>query len=338
MLLDDIADVSDAMRVAERLRFALEKPFDVDGREVFTSASVGIAVSTTGYERPEQILRDAAIALHRAKAAEPTHCELFDSAMRDRAVARLQLETDLRHAIEHRAFEIHYQPIVSLATGAIAGFEALMRWRHPVRGPVSPAEFIPIAEDTGMILQIGRLTLTESCRQMVAWQRRFGPAACSFVCVNVSSKQFADTELAGQIEAILKQTGLSPSRLKLEITESAFLGNLTGAQVTLRRLQSMGVEWSLDDFGTGYSSLSYLHKLQVDTVKVDRSFVSRIGLEHKGPKWSAPSSRWRTASAWTSWPKGSRQSSSSRSCRHSVASTHRGSTSRRRSMQRPRMG
>jgi diguanylate cyclase (GGDEF)-like protein/PAS domain S-box-containing protein len=282
VLLDDIADVSDAMRVAERLRSALEKPFDVEGHEVFTSASVGIAVSTTGYQRPEQILRDAALALHRAKADGASHCELFDSAMRDRAVSRLQLETDLRRAIEHQTFQIHYQPIVSLSTGEIAGFEALIRWRHPERGPVSPAEFIPIAEDTGMILQIGRLVLTESCRQMAAWQRRFGAAAPVLICVNVSSKQFADAGLAAQIEAILEQTGLSPSSLKLEITESAFLGDLTGAQITLRRLQSMGVEWSLDDFGTGYSSLSYLQRLHVDTVKIDRSFVSRIGLERNG--------------------------------------------------------
>ncbi len=282
VLLDDIADVSDAMRVAERLRSALEKPFDVDGQEVFTSASVGIAVSTTGYQRPEQILRDAAIALHRAKADGASHCELFDCAMRDRAVSRLQLETDLRRAIEHRTFQIHYQPIVSLSTGEIAGFEALMRWRHPQRGPISPAEFIPIAEDTGMICQIGLLSLTESCRQMAVWQRRFGASAPGVICVNVSSKQFADAELAAQIEAILEQTGLSPASLKLEITESAFLGDVTGAQVTLRRLQSIGVEWSLDDFGTGYSSLSYLQRLHVDTVKIDRSFVSRIGLERNG--------------------------------------------------------
>jgi diguanylate cyclase (GGDEF)-like protein/PAS domain S-box-containing protein len=282
VLLDDIADVSDAMRVAGRLQSALEEPFEVDGQEVFTSASVGIAVSTTGYECPDQILRDAAIALHRAKAEGSGHCELFDSAMRDRAVSRLQLETDLRRAIEHRAFEVHYQPIVAIASGEIAGFEALMRWRHPDRGPVSPAEFIPIAEDTGMIFQMGRLTLTESCRQMAAWQRRFGGRAPAFICVNVSSRQFADAELAAQIEAILQDTGLSPAKLKLEITESAFLGDVTGAQVTLRRLQSMGVAWSLDDFGTGYSSLSYLQRLHVDTVKIDRSFVSRMGLERKG--------------------------------------------------------
>jgi diguanylate cyclase (GGDEF)-like protein/PAS domain S-box-containing protein len=282
VLLDDIADVSDAVRVAERLRSALQEPFFVDGQEVFTSASVGIAVSTTGYERPDQILQDAAIALHRAKAEGASRCELFDSAMRDRAIARLQLETDLRRAIEHRAFEIHYQPIVSLATGEIASFEALMRWRHPERGLVSPAEFIPVAEDTGMIFQIGRLTLIESCRQMAAWQRRFGAAAPKTVCVNVSSRQFADADLAAQILAILQQTGLCPSRLKLEITESAFLGDVAGAQVTLRRLQLMGIEWSLDDFGTGYSSLSYLQKLHVDTVKIDRSFVSRIDLERNG--------------------------------------------------------
>jgi diguanylate cyclase (GGDEF)-like protein/PAS domain S-box-containing protein len=282
VLLDDIAEGSDAVRVAERLRASLHQPFDVEGRPVFTSAGVGIAVSDTGYQRPEEILRDAAIALHRAKADGVAHCEIFDTAMRHRAVSRLQLEDDLRSAIETSAFEVHYQPIVSLASGTIAGFEALMRWKHPVRGLISPIEFIPVAEDTGMILQIGQLILFEACRQMAAWQRRFGADAPGLVCVNVSSRQFADAELASQIEAILQKTGLNPGCLKLEITESAFLTDVLAAQITLRRVQSMGIGWSLDDFGTGYSSLSYLQRLQVDTVKVDQSFVSRMGLEANG--------------------------------------------------------
>ena len=282
VLLDDITDASDAIRVAERLRAALCTPFDVEGHQVFTSAVVGITVSTTGYERAEQVLQDAAIALHRAKSGTSLAYELFDPIMRERALTRLRLETDLRIAIDNEQITVLYQPIVSLVTGAIKGFEALARWHHPERGPISPADFIPIAEDTGMIRQLGRLVLAESCRQMVAWQEQFGPLAPGFMCVNVSAGQFGDHDLAAEVERILKETGLEPSKLKLEITESAFLADVSRAEATLASLQSMGVEWSIDDFGTGYSSLSYLHRLQANTVKVDRSFVSRMGIDAKG--------------------------------------------------------
>jgi diguanylate cyclase (GGDEF)-like protein/PAS domain S-box-containing protein len=282
VLLEDINDASDAIRVSDRLRLALDKPFDVDGHQVFVSATVGITVSTTGYVRAEDVLQDAAIALHRAKASGTTPYELFDPAMRERAVSRLQVETDLRNAIDNREFAVMYQPIISVETGTISGFEALVRWRHPTRGLLCPAEFIPIAEDTGMIGQIGRLVLIESCRQMVAWQRRFGPDAPRVVCVNVSGKQLAHVDLASDIEAILRDTGLGASSLQLEITESAYIGDVIAAETTLKRMQSIGIEWSIDDFGTGYSSLSYLHRLRADTVKVDRSFVSRIGSADNG--------------------------------------------------------
>jgi diguanylate cyclase (GGDEF)-like protein/PAS domain S-box-containing protein len=282
VLLDDIADASDAVRVAERLRAALSTPFDVEGHQVFTSAVVGITVSTTGYEKAEQVLQDAAIALHRAKSGSSAAYELFDPAMRERALTRLQIETDLRNAIDNNQISVLYQPIISLVTGAIKGFEALARWHHPVRGPISPADFIPIAEDTGMIRQLGRLVLAESCRQMAAWQTQFGRLAPGFMCVNVSAGQFGDHDLALEVERILRDTGLPPAKLKLEITESAFLGDVSRAEATLASLQAMGVEWSIDDFGTGYSSLSYLHRLQANTVKVDRSFVSRMGLDAKG--------------------------------------------------------
>jgi diguanylate cyclase (GGDEF)-like protein/PAS domain S-box-containing protein len=282
VLLEDITDASDAIRVADRLRSALAKHFDVEGHQVFVSAAVGITVSTTGYDRAEDVLQDAAIALHRAKASGTTPYELFDPAMRERAVSRLQVETDLRNAIDNQEFAVMYQPIISVVTGKISGFEALVRWRHPTRGLLGPAEFIPIAEDTGMIGQIGRLVLIESCRQMVAWQQRFGPEAPRVVCVNVSGKQLAHADLASDIEGILKDTGLEASSLKLEITESAYIGDVQPAEITLKRMQAIGIEWSIDDFGTGYSSLSYLHRLQADTVKVDRSFVSRIGSEDNG--------------------------------------------------------
>ena len=279
VLLDDIDDASNALRVAERLRDALQKPFVVDGHEVFVTASAGITLSTSGYSDPEEVLRDAAIALHRAKEGTGTRCELFDIQMRDHVVSRLRVETDLRQAIERGAFDVYYQPIVSIRGGTLVGFEALVRWPHPTQGLIDPSDFIPIAEDTEMIVLIGRQVLAQSCQQMAVWQKRFGQAAPAVMCVNISSKQFSDADLPAEIENVLKESGLHPSNLKLEITESAFLGDIHRAQNTLRRLQTLGVAWSLDDFGTGYSSLSYLHRLQVDTVKVDRSFVSRIGLD-----------------------------------------------------------
>jgi diguanylate cyclase (GGDEF)-like protein/PAS domain S-box-containing protein len=282
VLIDDIADARDAIRVAERLQEALEKPFHVGGHEVFASATIGIAVSTTGYERPEDVLRDSALALDRAKDSASGSFELFDPAMRDKAVARLSVETDLRNAIRDSAFFVDYQPIISLSTGRIAAFEALVRWRHPTRGLVGPDDFISVAEDTGMIVQIGHKILVESCTQMASWRREFGAGAPEAICVNLSSRQFADADLARTIEEVLEQTGLPASSLKLEITESAFIGDVEAAQATLRRLSAIGVEWSLDDFGTGYSSLSHLHKLQVNTLKIDRSFVGRMDGNEEG--------------------------------------------------------
>jgi len=282
VLLDDITDASDAVRVADRLQKGLEKPFDIDGQQVFVSATIGIAVSTSGYQGPEEILRDATTALHRAQSHAHSSCELFDPVMRDRAVRRLRLETDLRNAVERNEFVVHYQPIVSISTGRLAGLESLVRWRHPSRGIVGPMEFIHLAEDSGLIVPIGRLVLRESCRQMAAWRRAFGAQAPDVMCVNVSSQQFVSSDLAGEVEAVLRDTGLHPSHLKLEITESACIGDVRAAQATLTRLQAIGVEWSMDDFGTGYSSLSHLHQLNVNTVKVDRSFVSRIGADEAG--------------------------------------------------------
>jgi len=282
VLLDDINDVSDALRVGDRLRGALQEPFEIDGRQVFISAAVGIAISTTGYSQPDDVLRDATIALNRARADGTSRCEVFDPDMRQRAASRLQVETDLRQAIESRAFHVHYQPIVSLRTGRISAFEALVRWPHPVRGLVNPGDFIPLAEDSGLIGQITRVILTKSCEQMVRWQRQFGDHAPAVVCVNVSSKSFADPALVSDVTAILERTGLSPSHLKLEITESAFINDLATARTILDRAQAMGIELSLDDFGTGYSSLSHLHGLQIDTVKIDRSFVGRMGIERHG--------------------------------------------------------
>ena len=282
VLLDDVDDASNAMAVAERLRAVLEEPFVIDGQEVFTSLSVGIAVSTTGYQAPEEALRDAEIALSRAKAGGGRRCELFDRAMRQRAVQRLRMEIELRRAIEQSAFELRYQPIVSLTSGVIVGFEALVRWQHPTQGLILPAEFIGVAEDTGMILEIGRHVLGESCRQLAAWQSRFGVKAPGALCVNVSNRQLTDPAFADVVEGLLEQSGVHPTLLKLEITESAFLKDLGTARTTMSRIQSMGIRWSLDDFGIGYSSLSYLQQLPVSTLKVDRSFVAGMGQSANG--------------------------------------------------------
>jgi len=280
--LVDVGAPNEAVRAAERLRAALERPFELDGQQIFIAPKVGVALGGTRYVDAEEVLRDATIALNRAKADGGTWCELFDPDMRRLAVARLQLESDLRQAIRTRAFRLHYQPIVSLGTGRITGFEALVRWRHPERGPLSPAEFIAVAEDAGLILPLGSLVLTEACRQMVSWQRCLGSKAPAMISVNVSSLQFADAGFAGDLEAILAKTGLDPKHLKLELTESALPGDVPIAREMLDRIRTLGIRFSLDDFGTGYSSLSYLHQLPIDTLKIDRSFVSRIGFEEHG--------------------------------------------------------
>jgi diguanylate cyclase (GGDEF)-like protein/PAS domain S-box-containing protein len=282
VMLDDITDATDAVRIAGRLRSALEKPFDIDGQQLFTSAAVGIAVSMPKYDRPEEILRDAATALHRAKGERTTWCELFDPTMRAHAVSRLQVETDLRQAVEDGAFLVQYQPIVALDSGRIVAFEALVRWRHPTRGIVGPDHFIGVAEETGMIVAIGQLALTESCRQMARWRQRFGAAAPDAICVNISSRQFADADLASRVEGVLRDTGLNADSLALEVTESAFIGDIEAARAIVNRLRAIGVEWSIDDFGTGYSSLSHLHRLHLDALKIDRSFVARMGVEDGG--------------------------------------------------------
>jgi diguanylate cyclase (GGDEF)-like protein len=277
ILLDDLTHVRDVTRVAERLLEELALPFLVQGHEVFTSATIGIAVSATGYDRPEELLRDADTALHRAKAHGNTGYELFDAAMRDHALSRMHLELELRKAIEHEGLHVYYQPIVALDTGGLHGFEALVRWQHPQRGLISPGEFIPIAEETKLIVPLGHSVLSQACRQMKAWQERFDTCAPRLMSVNLSSKQLAHPDLMQQIHTLLRDTGLAADCLKLEITESAFMEDVEAAIALLRQLKATGIQLSLDDFGTGYSSLSYLYRLPVDVLKIDRSFVSRLG-------------------------------------------------------------
>jgi diguanylate cyclase (GGDEF)-like protein/PAS domain S-box-containing protein len=281
ILLDDIKHVSDALRVAERIQEHLARSFDLSGHEVFTSVSIGIAMTATDYETPQAILRDADTAMYRAKGLGGARCELFDSEMRDRAVARLQLETDLRRAVERNEFELHYQPIVSLQTDRIEGFEALVRWRHPDRGLVMPGAFIAVAEETGIVVPIGWWVLREACRQMSAWHADAGESQPLTISVNLSGRQFTQPDLIENTDAILRETGLAAECLKLEITESTIMERTDSVVTTLRDLKALGVQLAMDDFGTGYSSLSYVHRFPIDTLKIDRSFVNRLDADNE---------------------------------------------------------
>ena len=274
VLLEDLANVTEAIDVAERLQQALALPFNLNGHEVFTTVSIGIALSSTGYERPEEVLRDADTAMYRAKVLGKARHEVFDKTMHTFAMNLLQMETDLRRAIERKEFVLHYQPIVSLETGTISGFEALIRWQHPERGFVSPDEFISIAEETGLIIPIGQWVLEEACRQIRDWQKQFPQYPPLQISVNLSSKQFVNSDLIDQIRKVIEETGIDPYSLKLEITESMVMENFDSAIEMLQQLRKLGIELSIDDFGTGYSSLSYLHRFPISTLKIDRSFVS----------------------------------------------------------------
>lgn len=279
ILLEDIETASDATRVAERIQMELAQPCNLGGHEMFITASIGIALSSTGYEQPEDILRDADAAMYRAKALGKSRYEMFDISMHAQAVALLKLETDLRHAIERQEFEIHYQPIVSLKNNRLSGFEALIRWRHPQRGLVSPGEFIPAAEETGLINPIGWWVLRESCRQMRTWQQQFSIQPLLTISVNLSGKQLTQPDVVERVEQILQETGIDPSTLKLEITESSIMEHAESTIAMLQRLKALGVQLSIDDFGTGYSSLSYLYRFPVDALKIDRSFVNKMDIE-----------------------------------------------------------
>jgi diguanylate cyclase (GGDEF)-like protein/PAS domain S-box-containing protein len=281
ILLENITDPLDATRVANRIHALLRKPFELEGHEIFTTASIGIAPGSAGYRNVLDLLRDADSAMYRAKALGKSRHEIFDSAMHEQALEVLKLETDLRRAIERNEFLLHYQPIVSLADGSLRGFEALVRWKHADRGMVSPAVFIPMMEETGLIVQLGSWVVGEACRQLKAWHDRFGTMPPLGVSVNVSGKQFGKGNLAAEVEAVLNETQLPARCLTLEITESVMMVNAAESLAILHDLRRLGVGISVDDFGVGYSSLSQLHRFPIDTLKIDRSFVSRIGGEER---------------------------------------------------------
>ncbi|HEX6938276.1 MAG TPA: PAS domain S-box protein [Longimicrobiales bacterium] len=277
ILLDAIRDGGDATRIADRVLHALERPFRLEGQDVYIGGSLGIAVSSPDYVRPEELLRDADIALYRAKARGRGRYEVFDTAMHEQIVGQLQLETDLRRAIERRELRLVYQPIISLATGRIVAFEALLRWAHPERGELAPGTFIPIAEETGLVVPIGSWVLREACRQLRDWHDAGLADERVTMNINISGKQFCQGDLVAEVDQILRETGLAGRRLALEITESTVMGNPEDSVSTFSQLRRRGVRLCIDDFGTGYSSLSYLHRFPADALKIDRSFVGRIG-------------------------------------------------------------
>ena len=279
ILLTEIPNSHHAIELADQILESFSKPFQLERHEVFINASIGIVIGHDEYNEPEHLLRDADTAMYRAKALGKGQYHIFDPAMHAAALERLQLETDLRRGLEQQELVVHYQPIVNLNTGKIAGFEALVRWRHPERGLVPPGLFIPIAEETGLITPIGYWVLSESCRQLRTWQKQNLVDSNVFVSVNLSVKQFCQPNLLEQIDQVLEQSQLAPNCLKLEITESAIMDNEKDVAFILREMRKRHILISIDDFGTGYSSLSYLHSFPVDTLKVDKSFVQRLNQE-----------------------------------------------------------
>lgn len=294
ILLEGIQDVSDATNVAESIHQTLALPFYLNESEVFMTLSIGIALNSITEDslaednaldtpinppllQPEDLLRNADIAMYRARAQGKGAYEVFDTGMHSKAIDRLQMETDLRRAIERQEFRVHYQPIVSLSTGRINGFEALLRWQHPQRGLVSPTEFIPTAEETGLITPIGWWALREACQQLSVWQKQFPASQPLTINVNLSCKQFTQPDLLQQIDKILQEAKLAVGSLKLEITESVVMENPDLVRALLLELKQRHIHLCIDDFGTGYSSLSRLHHFPISTLKIDRSFVSRIG-------------------------------------------------------------
>jgi predicted signal transduction protein with EAL and GGDEF domain len=276
ILLDAIQDPADALRVAEKVQQAISAPFKLTNHEAITTASIGIALSASNYKEAEDIIRDADTAMYRAKDLGKARYEVFDASMHTRAVTLLRLESDLRRALEKQELCVYYQPIVSLASGDLHGFEALVRWQHMDRGLVLPEDFIALAEETGLILPLGLYVLREACHQLRKWQQHSIANRDLIISVNLSGKQLTQPDLIEQIKEVLRETQIEPWHLKLEITETVVMDNPEVAAGTLAKLRGLGVRLSIDDFGTGYSSLSYLNRFPVDTLKIDRSFVTSM--------------------------------------------------------------
>jgi len=279
ILLEDIENDEDAMRTAERIQVELSRPFYLDDHEVYSTASIGIALSTHGYQQAEDMLRDSDTAMYRAKSLGKARFAIFDTHLHDQAINRLQIENDLRRALENEEFLLYYQPIVSVETKKTVGFEALARWMHPERGLVSPVEFIPVAEETGLIVPMGWWILREACKEAKRWHDEYDSHEDLTVSVNISGKQFLQGDFIDRLKEILNETGLKGSSIKLEITETVIIENPDVVSKTLEDVKELETELCIDDFGTGYSSFSYLHSFPFDVVKIDRSFVGMIDRE-----------------------------------------------------------
>jgi len=278
VLLENLHARTDASIVAERILTQFASHFDIHGRVIFATVSIGIALGDSA-ATSKDLLRNADTAMYYAKSRGKARFELFDESMRGRAVARMELESDLRNAIDENQFVVYYQPEVSLATGKVVGYEALVRWNHPQRGLVMPGEFLPVAEETGLIVPLGRWILREACRQMAEWQRNHPQDPALTISVNASSRELADPDLVPNVARVLRDTGLDPESLRIEVTESSIVENQDLTASTLRRLRDLHVKLEIDDFGTGYSSLSRLHEYPFSTVKIDRSFVKDLDTE-----------------------------------------------------------
>src|SRR5579864_1742996 len=276
ILLETVGDPSDALRIARRLQEAVAAPFPIESREVRASASVGIALTTAAHTRPEDVLKDADVAMRRAKAMGGSRCEVFDEAMHTRAVGRLKLESDLRTALTERQFRIHYQPVLQLDTRRIMSFEALLRWEHPTQGLISPYRFIDAAEDTGILVSIGHWLMVQACRQLREWEVNDRSGSPMHVTVNISARKFADARLASDIQDALQQTGVDPSRLQLEMTEKIASADPKLTVTVLSHLKHFGIGTVLDDFGTGSTSLVGLKQFPVDALKIDRSLIREM--------------------------------------------------------------
>ncbi|WP_445632894.1 GGDEF domain-containing response regulator [Nostoc sp. DSM 114161] len=276
ILLENIADINIAIQVAERILQQLSLAFKLSRYEVFMNASIGISWGNKDYDRPEYLLRDADTAMYRAKAQGRAKYHVFDPAMHQEAIQLLELENDLRRAVERQEFLVYYQPIVSLTTGRISGFEALVRWQHPTRGLVSPIEFIPVAEETGLISAINTWVLQSACHQLSIWQHHpITPEPLS-ISVNLSARLFSQPNLLDQIDRIIHENKINPEHLQLEITESVIMENTNAIKIILEQLRQRQIKLVMDDFGTGYSSLSYLHSFPLNALKIDKSFVKRM--------------------------------------------------------------
>ncbi len=281
LLLEDASDADQVTRVADRIIEALREPFVVEGREVFATLSIGIVLAASARDRSKDLLRKADIAMYRAKEKDKAGYEVFDPSMNTRVLERLESESDLRRALSRGEFTVYYQPKVLIETGRIVGFEALVRWEHPERGLVSPGEFIPLAEESGLIVPIGRWVLEEACRQTREWQTLYPGDPPLVICVNVSGRQFRHPELVQDVAQVLRETRLEPGSLDLEITENVLIETTRSNGAPVHRLKRLGAKLIIDDFGTGYSSLSYLKRLPVDFLKIDRSFVEGLGKDPK---------------------------------------------------------